>query len=66
MRQSTKRWVALLMLGAAAVLAWRTIDPGRLLCLVWILLGGFAVRVLLTRPRSGYDESVGQEVEKER
>ncbi|HEY0795136.1 MAG TPA: hypothetical protein VGD64_05085 [Acidisarcina sp.] len=61
MRQSTKRWVALLMLGAVAVLAWRTIDPGRMLYLVWILLGGFAVRVLLTRSGSGYDKDVGEE-----
>jgi hypothetical protein len=63
MRRSTKKWVALLMLGAVAVLAWRTIDPGRLLYLVWILLGGFAARVLLARPQTGYDKEVGEKQE---
>ncbi len=41
--------VALAVLGLLAVLVWRTIDPGKLQQLTWVLLGFFAFRVVLTR-----------------
>jgi hypothetical protein len=47
--------VGLLLLGAVAAAAWETLDPGRIRYLVLILLGGFALRVLLMPVRSGDD-----------
>jgi hypothetical protein len=45
-------WIALLVLGLLAVLAWRTMEPGKFQSLTWILLGFFAFRVILGRRRS--------------
>jgi hypothetical protein len=44
--------VALAVLGILAVLVWRTIDPGRTQQVAWLLLGFFAVRVLIGWQRS--------------
>jgi hypothetical protein len=41
--------VALVVL---AVLVWRTMEPGKFQQLSWVLLGFFAVRVVMTRWRS--------------
>jgi hypothetical protein len=41
--------VALTVLAILAVLDWRTMEPGRMQQLVWLLLGFFAFRVVLTR-----------------
>ncbi|HEX3437016.1 MAG TPA: hypothetical protein VHT24_09645 [Pseudacidobacterium sp.] len=50
-----RKMVALLVLAVLAALAWSTIDPGRIRMLVLVVLGGFALRILLTA-RSRYDE----------
>ena len=44
--------VALVVLAVLAVLAWRTMEPGRMQQVTWLLLGFFAFRVVLTRLRS--------------
>jgi hypothetical protein len=44
--------VALIVLALLAVLVWRTMEPGKFQELSWLLLGFFAVRVVLTRMRS--------------
>ena len=44
--------VALVELAVLAVLAWRTMEPGRMQQVTWLLLGFFAFRVVLTRLRS--------------
>ena len=44
--------VALLVLGLMAVLVWRTMEPGKYQRLTWLLLGFFALRVLLGAFRS--------------
>jgi hypothetical protein len=44
--------VALVVLALLAVLVWRTMEPGRMQQLTWLLLGFFAVRVVMTRLRS--------------
>ena len=44
--------VALVVLAVLAVLAWRTMEPGKMQQLTWLLLGFFAVRVIMTRLRS--------------
>ena len=44
--------VALLVLGMLAILAWRTMEPGKYQQLTWLLLGFFAFRVVLTRAKS--------------
>jgi hypothetical protein len=44
--------IALAVLGLLAVLAWRTMEPGKFQSLTWILLGFFAFRVILVRLRS--------------
>ena len=44
--------VALVVLAVLAVLAWRTMEPGRMQQVTWLLLGFSAFRVVLTRLRS--------------
>jgi len=43
--------VALVVLAVLAVLVWRTMEPGKMQQVTWLLLGFFAVRVVLTRLR---------------
>ena len=43
--------VALVVLAVLAVLVWRTMEPGTMQQVTWLLLGFFAVRVVLTRLR---------------
>jgi len=50
-----RKAVALLVLAVLAALAWSTMDSGKVRVLVFVLLGGFALRVLLTAGRR-YDE----------
>jgi hypothetical protein len=54
-RGMQRKVVALLVLAALAGLAWSTMDAGKVRMLVFVLLGGFALRVLLTAGRR-YDE----------
>jgi len=54
-RGMQRKVVALLVLAALAGLAWSTMDAGKVRMLVFVLLGGFALRVLLTTGRQ-YDE----------
>ena len=52
--------VALVVLGILALLVWRTIDPGKVQQLAWLLLGFFAARVLIGWQRTrkmGYEQS---------
>jgi hypothetical protein len=44
--------VSLVIFAMLAVLAWRTMEPGRFQQLTWLLLGFFAARTVLTRFRS--------------
>jgi hypothetical protein len=44
--------IALAIMGALALAAWQTMEPGKFRSLTWVLLGFFAFRVLLTRARS--------------
>ncbi|MGC1297793.1 MAG: hypothetical protein WA869_22400 [Alloacidobacterium sp.] len=50
-----RKLVALLVLAVLAALAWGTMDAGKVRMLVFVLLGGFALRILLTSGRR-YDE----------
>jgi hypothetical protein len=50
-----KTVVALVLFGAVAVLAWQTMEPGKFRNLVFVVLGGLALRVLLSWRRSGVD-----------
>jgi hypothetical protein len=50
-----RKMIALLVLGVLAGLAWSTMDAGKVRMLVFILLGGFALRILLTAKKR-YDE----------
>ncbi len=45
-------WIALAVMGLLALCVWRTIEPGKIQELTWILLGFFAFRVVLGRMRS--------------
>jgi hypothetical protein len=51
-----RKLLALALLGVLAVLAYGTMDAGRVRNLVFVLLGGFALRVMLTAGRSRYDK----------
>ncbi|WP_446745557.1 hypothetical protein [Silvibacterium acidisoli] len=56
-----RKIVALAGFGLLAGLAWWTMDPGRGRDLVLVLLGGFALRVMLTAGRSRYDKEESPE-----
>jgi membrane-bound metal-dependent hydrolase YbcI (DUF457 family) len=43
-----KTAVALVLFGVVAVLAWQTMEPGKFRTLVFVVLGGLALRVLLS------------------
>jgi Na+/melibiose symporter-like transporter len=45
--------VALIVLALLAALVWRTMEPGKMQQVTWLLLGFFAFRVVLTRMRAG-------------
>ena len=51
-----KFWAALAMFAVLAVLAWQTMEPGKFRTLVFVVLGGLALRVLLGSRRARYDE----------
>jgi hypothetical protein len=51
-----KSAIALVLFGAVAVLAWQTMEPGKFRTLVFVVLGGLALRVLLGSRRARYDE----------
>ncbi len=50
-----KTAVALVLFGVVAVLAWQTMEPGKFRALVFVVLGGLALRVLLGWRRSSSD-----------
>jgi hypothetical protein len=52
-----RKLVALAGIAVLAVLAWQTMDAGRIRMLVFVLLAGFALRIALTGGRSRYDET---------
>ena len=54
-RSPGRMWIALGLLVIFCGLAVKTIDPGKIRMLVFVLLGGFALRILLTAGRQ-YDE----------
>ena len=56
-----RKSIALALLAVFAGLAWVTIDPGRVRWLVLVLLGGFALRILLSAGPSRYDRVNGTE-----
>ncbi len=52
--------VALAVLGILALLVWRTIDPGKVQQVAWLLIGFFAARVLigwLRARKMGYEQT---------
>ena len=50
-----KTAVALGLYVVLGVLAWRSLEAGRVRTLVLVILGGFALRLLLGMRRSRYD-----------
>jgi hypothetical protein len=54
-----RKYAALAGLAAIALLAWFTLDPGKIRLVVMILLGGFALRIALTA-RARYDEAADE------
>jgi hypothetical protein len=50
-----KTAIALVLFGAVAVLAWQTMEPGKFRTLVFVVLGGLALRVLLASRRADAD-----------
>jgi hypothetical protein len=52
---SQKTVIALVLFGAVAVLAWQTMEPGKFRTLVFVILGGLALRVALGFRRSNID-----------
>jgi hypothetical protein len=46
-RSSGRMWVALVFLAGLSLLSVKTIDPGRVRMVVLVLLGVFAVRIVL-------------------
>jgi hypothetical protein len=50
-----KTAIALALFGAVAVLAWQTMERGKFRTLVFVILGGLALRVALGFRRSNID-----------
>jgi hypothetical protein len=50
-----KTGIALVLFAAIAVLAWQTMEPGKFRSLVFVVLGGLALRVLLSWRLSSVD-----------
>jgi hypothetical protein len=51
-RSAGRKWIALGLLVALAVLAVKTIDPGKVRSVVLLLLGFFALRIALAAAAS--------------
>jgi len=47
--------IALVLFAAIAVLAWQTMEPGKFRTLVFVVVGGLALRVLLRSRRADTD-----------
>ncbi len=47
-RSAGRMWIALALLAALSVLAVKTIDPGKIRTVVLVLLGFFALRIVLS------------------
>jgi len=47
--------IAFSLLAVLAAAAWKTMEPGKPRWIVVVILGGFALRILLAARRSGYD-----------
>jgi hypothetical protein len=56
-----RRVIALAALAVLAAIAWQMLDPGRIRNVVWIVLGGFALRIVLTPGRPRYDKEESSE-----
>jgi hypothetical protein len=55
---------SLAVIAVVALLVWRTMEPGKLQYVTWLLLGFFALRIVLTWMRTRYSrESVLANVE---
>jgi hypothetical protein len=52
-----RKFVALAGIAILAAVAWLTMDAGNIRMLVFVLLGGFALRIVLTAGRSRYDKT---------
>jgi len=52
-----RKVVALLVLAVLAALTWSTIEPGKVRMLVFVLLGGFGLRILLTPDRRNQEST---------
>ena len=55
-----RKLIALAFLVALGVLAWYTMDTGRIRLLVMVLLGGFALRIALTAGHKSDDETANE------
>ena len=56
-----KTGVALALFAAVAALAWQTMEPGKFRTLVFVVVGGLALRVLLGWRRAAQDREVDTE-----
>ena len=57
--RAKRKWIALAVLAGLAVVVWQTMEPGRIRLVVFVLLGGFALRIALTASGSRYDDGQG-------
>ena len=56
---------SLSVLAVLAVLVWQTMEPGKLQYVTWLLLGFFALRVVLTWMRTRYSNKGSSAVAEE-
>jgi hypothetical protein len=59
MSRAAKKWISLAILAGLAGLAWLTMEPGKLRLVVLVLIGSFALRIVLATSGSRYDEKQG-------
>jgi hypothetical protein len=56
-RGSGRLWIALSVLTVLAILAWKTMEPGKLQYVTWLLLGFFAFRVVILAMAARYSKN---------
>ncbi len=59
MSRAAKKWISLALLAGLAGLARLTMEPGKIRIVVLVLVGSFALRIVLAPSGSRYDGEQG-------
>jgi hypothetical protein len=57
--RARRKWIALAVLAGLAGLVWGTMEPGKIRLVVFVLIGSFALRIVLAGSGSRYHDNQG-------